>query len=222
MIRSEMMTVEASAGDTLPALVDRAARALAGARTSAEILEAREMAGLAYDAAKRAARLAKAKGAHDALVAAAHRAQADALLIESNAKRRLADEYDAAQERGEVARHGGSSKLSVGELPTTHDLGITHSQIQRARRLRDAEEIEPGITERALNEALQRGDEPTRGVINRAVVSVVMTPSEALTAKAQREEREEADQQNFRAFRKLWKAMSRECRAMVRDYIAKD
>ncbi|MEY9532152.1 hypothetical protein [Sinorhizobium fredii] len=36
-------------------------------------------------------------------IAAAHRAQADALEIESTAKRRLADAYDAAQERGEVA-----------------------------------------------------------------------------------------------------------------------
>ncbi len=38
-----------------------------------------------------AARLAKAKDAHDTLIAAALRAQADALAIESEAKRRLAD-----------------------------------------------------------------------------------------------------------------------------------
>jgi hypothetical protein len=37
------------------------------------------------------------------MAAAVHRAQADALEIEAKAKRRLADEYDAAQERGEVA-----------------------------------------------------------------------------------------------------------------------
>lgn len=35
------------------------------------------------------------------VLAAAHRAQADVLEIESIAKRRLADEYDAAQDRGE-------------------------------------------------------------------------------------------------------------------------
>jgi hypothetical protein len=39
-------------------------------------------------------------------VKGAKRAQADALLIESEAKRRLADEYDAAQERGEIAKQG--------------------------------------------------------------------------------------------------------------------
>jgi hypothetical protein len=41
---------------------------------------------------------------HDSLIAAAHRAQADALDIAAPAKRRVADEYDGAQKRGEVAR----------------------------------------------------------------------------------------------------------------------
>jgi hypothetical protein len=41
----------------LPGLVERAASMLSGARTAAEVLEAREAAGLAYDMAKRAARL---------------------------------------------------------------------------------------------------------------------------------------------------------------------
>ena len=44
----------------LAALGPRAASALANAKTSAEVLEARDLAGLAYDAAKRAARLARA------------------------------------------------------------------------------------------------------------------------------------------------------------------
>jgi hypothetical protein len=69
----------------LPALIDRAATMLSGARTAAEVLEAREAAGLAYDVAKRAARLSRAKAAHDDLIAAAHRAQADALEIEAAA-----------------------------------------------------------------------------------------------------------------------------------------
>lgn len=61
---------------------------------------------VAYTAAKLQARLAKAKKAHDELICAAYRAQGDALNIEARAKRRLADEYDAAQARGEVARLG--------------------------------------------------------------------------------------------------------------------
>src|ERR1700688_376742 len=67
---------------SLPALVDRAAKALENARTSAEVLEARGMASVAYDAAKSAARVASAKKAHDKLLSAIHRVQANALAIE--------------------------------------------------------------------------------------------------------------------------------------------
>ena len=63
---------------SLPELIDRAARALASARTSAEVLDARDAASLAYDIAKATARLAKAKEAHDEVVTAAYRAAADA------------------------------------------------------------------------------------------------------------------------------------------------
>ena len=38
----------------LPGLIERAATMLSGAKTAAEVLEAREAAGLAYDIAKRA------------------------------------------------------------------------------------------------------------------------------------------------------------------------
>src|SRR4051812_46029902 len=101
----ELVSVSESAL-ALPALIDRAAKALANARGAAEVLEARDMASFAYDAAKKAARLGKAKQAHDDLISAAYRAQADALEIEAGAKRRLADEYDAAQERNEIAKAG--------------------------------------------------------------------------------------------------------------------
>ena len=93
----------------------------------------------AYAAAKMAARMGKAKSAHDTVVAAAHRAQADALEIEAGAKRRLADEYDAAQERGEVM-----GKLrSHAELtkPTAADIGLSRKDIHEARAIRDAEQV---------------------------------------------------------------------------------
>jgi hypothetical protein len=96
--------------------------------------------------AKKAARLAKAKGAHDTLIAAAHRAQADALEIEAGAKRRLADEYDAAQERGDVARNGGDkSRIPNENSAKVTDIGLTHKDIHEARIIRDAEAAEPGI-----------------------------------------------------------------------------
>ena len=151
----------------LPSLIDRAAKMLAGAKTAAEVLEAREVAGLAYDVAKRAARLQRAKSAHDDLVSAAHRAQAHALEIEAAAKRRLADEYDAAQARGEVAGHG-RSKVEPANVTTASDLGLRRDQIYDARRLRDAEAAEPGIVRRTLDAKLARGEEPTRSAVRRA------------------------------------------------------
>ena len=38
-----------------------------------------------------------------------------ALTMEARTKRRLADEYDSAQECGEIARHGGGRKFKVGD-----------------------------------------------------------------------------------------------------------
>jgi hypothetical protein len=160
---------------SLPLLIDRAASALSSARSSAEVLEARDAASFAYDMAKRAGRLASAKGAHDRLVAAAHRAQADALLIESGAKRRLADEYDDAQERGEVASStDGSLGRSNGERPATSaDIGLTRKQVYEARQIRDAEGRDPGVIKRTLDDAVSSGVEPTKSIARRAVLQVV-------------------------------------------------
>ena len=161
----------------LPSLIDRASMMLAGAKNAAEVLEARETAGLAYDMAKRTARLHAAKAAHDDLVVAAHRAQADALEIEAAAKRRLADEYDAAQQRGEIQRHGGDrvSKVSVENLaPTASELGFTKKEVHDARLIRDAEAVDPGIVRRALDDKLEHGEEPTRAALRRMVTDAAM------------------------------------------------
>jgi len=147
---------------------------LASAKTAAEVLEAREAAGVAYDVAKRAARLKSAKAAHDDLVAAAHRAQADALEIEAAAKRRLADEYDAAQARGEVASNGQRGAAKAVDDPNgfspakASDLGLRRDQIHDARLIRDAEASDPGIVRRTLDAKLDRGEEPTRSAVRRA------------------------------------------------------
>lgn len=160
---------------TLPSLIDRAVAALSNARTSAEVLEARDLAALAYDAAKRAARLGKAKQAHDDLVAAAYRAQADALEIEAGAKRRLADEYDAAQERGEIPRHGGDrgNQHTGGKFEDSKLASIPPQELHEARIIRDAEIAEPGVVRRTVDDALASGEEPTRAKVRRTVLRVV-------------------------------------------------
>jgi hypothetical protein len=163
---------------TLAVLIDRAVKALAEAKTAAEVLEARDMASVAYDMAKNAARLGKAKQAHDELIAAAHRAQADALIIESLAKERLADEYDAAQERGDVARLGTNQKqLGLPEQKTrpatVEDIGLTHKQVHEARLIRDAETADPGIVRRTVDNAVVAGEEPTKAKVRSAITAVV-------------------------------------------------
>lgn len=154
--------------ETLPTLIDRATAALDSARSSAEVLEARDMARVAYDAAKSAARMARAKQAHDSLIADVHRAQANALAIRARAEMRLAEEYDAAKDRGEVAAAGHNQHTEV--LPTGKDLGLSYKDIHEARQLRDAEREEPGLIRRALDAMIDRGEEPTRAALKREVI----------------------------------------------------
>lgn len=158
---------------SIPSLIDRAAQMLSNARTSGEVLEARDYARVAYDATKSAGRMARTKKAHDEVIAAVYKAQADALLIESRAKARLADEYDAAQERGEVATDG-KPKTVVGpngyEPPATAaDLGLRRDEIFEARQIRDAELADPGIVERTLSERTEAGLEPTKAALREAI-----------------------------------------------------
>lgn len=168
---------EAAHVPALTTLVDRAVVALSSARTSAEVLEARDLAGVAYDVAKATARFASAKGAYDSLLAAAHRAQADALEIEVGAKRRIADEYDAAQERGEVKSVGNPNYSQAEKLPSASEIGLTPKEIHEARTIRDAEEADPGIVRRVVEEAIASNQEPTRAKVMRAVKATRCKPA---------------------------------------------
>lgn len=161
----------AASAASLPALLDRAASALVDAKSSAEVLEARDLARVAYDAAKSAGRLARAKEAHDTVLAQVYRAQADALIIEARAKMRLAEEYDAAQDRGEVRRPNNEKTNSSVEAVSAADIGLTHKEIHEARQIRDAEVADPGVTERVVEEIVARGEEPTKAKVHREVIA---------------------------------------------------
>lgn len=170
--QSSVLAAPVKTTDSLPALIDRAAKALADAKDSAEVLEARDMARVAYDAAKSAGRLAKAKQAHDTVLSQVYRAQADALMIEARAKMRLAEEYDAAQERGEVATKGKPINVPDGNIKATAaEIGISRKEIHEARQVRDAEKAEPGIAQRAVDAMVARGEEPTKAKLNREIFS---------------------------------------------------
>lgn len=161
---------------SLPNLVSRAAEVLASATSSAEVLEAKDLASAAYDAAKSAGRMRAVKDAHDDLLIKVYRAQADALIIESQAKSRLADEYDAAQERGEVvSSHNGAQKRVVegNAILTSSDLGLRRDQIHEARQVRDAVKAKPDILEKTTDELIEQGLEPTKARIREAVLDAI-------------------------------------------------
>jgi hypothetical protein len=84
-------------------------------------------------------------------------------------------EADAAQQRGEVAGHGGqarfcdaASKVGSSDLgePTTSDLGIDRRDIHEARQLRDAEQAATGTVESAVNAMLEAGEAPTAAAVD--------------------------------------------------------
>jgi hypothetical protein len=62
--------------------------------------------------------------------------------LKRGAKRRLADEYDATQERG---GHGNKSDIPQKNITpaTAADIGLTSKDIQEARIVRDAEKAAP-------------------------------------------------------------------------------
>lgn len=159
----------AGPAETLPRLIDRACAALDSARTSAEVLEARDMARVAYDAARSAARMAKAKQAHDTVLAEVHRAQGHALAIRARAEIRLAEEYDAAKP-DDGAFYGNQWSVGGDNAPlTAASTGLRRDEIHEARRMRDAEAADPGLIERTIGDLVERGEEPTRAALKREI-----------------------------------------------------
>jgi hypothetical protein len=176
------MTQQLQTGrERLPRLIAKAAAALASATTAAEILDAQDAATFAYDAAKAITRLAKVKNAHDEVVTSVRKAQADALDIECRTKCRLAEEYDAAQARGEVATRADGSAIrdhvsNENKVATVTDIGLTRKQVHEARKIRDAEKANPGVVRSILDRQLQAGEEPTRAQVKRAVNKILHPP----------------------------------------------
>lgn len=162
---------------SLPAMVARASQALALAVGPAEILEAGARAGFAYDAAKAAGRAASvvglAKDAYDDLITIIYRAQADALEIEAQAKRKFADEYEAAQGRGEFVGRANKGGKKLDDSPDAvlrlRDIGVGEHYANQARFIQRAEQQEPGIVKEVIDEIVERGIEPTKAALTREI-----------------------------------------------------
>jgi N6-adenosine-specific RNA methylase IME4 len=186
VLSSTKAVVTSTITGKLPGMIKDAAAKLARASNAAEVLEAMSDASAAYEVAKVSGKIAKAKEAHDEVVAAALRAQADALKIEAEAKSRLADEYDAAQQRGEVAKAGKPINVPDGNnKATAAEIGIDRKQIHDAREIRDAIRANPEIVKEALGDIIDRGDEPTRAALKKAIAPTV----KAIRAEAQQEKK---------------------------------
>lgn len=118
--------------------------------------------GVSEPDARRAVKVAKLS---DEAKAAAREVGLDdnrTALLEAAANRRLADEYDAARERGEVVgpSGGGDSTVPVRNAATAAEVGFTRKQIHEAREIRDAEVAQPGIVGSGFACALRRNTPP--------------------------------------------------------------
>ena len=130
---------------------------------------ARLLADKAYHDAKHASAAAKRFGAASTLILRAHQLQGQALKIESQAKIRLADEYDLAQERGEASTGGRPKTVPDGNGFTAEEAGLSRKEIHFCRQLRDAERDNPGIIEQAIDARLKAKLEPTKASVARGI-----------------------------------------------------
>lgn len=146
------------------------------ASRTAGVLDARERAREIAHAGRRAERLAKARRAHEDVILAIRRARADGLEIEALAERRLVDEYEAAQARGEVAKGSVRTDIVPHENDvrpaTAAEIGLNRKDIHEGRKTRSALEADPHAVRRALDDMLEAGDEPTRAALKRALAPV--------------------------------------------------
>ncbi|MGE8103562.1 hypothetical protein ACQKP1_07695 [Allorhizobium sp. NPDC080224] len=76
------------------------------------------------------------------------------------ADRRLADEYDKAQEMGEVRRPNNEKTNSCVEAVSASDIGITYKEIHEARKIRDAERELPASLKAARFTPRQNKSQP--------------------------------------------------------------
>lgn len=172
------MNALTQAGSTT-ALIVAARDRLATATTAAEVLDARDLADVAYSAAKAAANFAKVKGAAEDVIKAAWRLQADAVEIAAEARLRLEGEYSEAQENGVVAgRAGGGERSGREHSPpplTAADLGLSRKDIHEARQLREALEINPLLIQQ-MRDKIEEGEEPTKAALRESINYVLQHP----------------------------------------------
>lgn len=154
---------------SLPSMVlyDRMVVAIAEAKSVDEVKGIRDTA----EAMRAAARVAKNKNA-----------EADLAEIRFRGERRLgelmAEQRDAGMMKpGNPEGWNATNGLQENPLErpiTLAEVGIDKSLADRARKyaaIRDAEAADPGITRRALDGLIERGEEPTKAAVRREIAA---------------------------------------------------
>jgi hypothetical protein len=136
--------------EPLPAIIDRARAKLTEARTSAEVLEAKQIADLALHVAK--------------LRNAAIDVHADCVLLITAAERRIGDEIIAGKERGEIASEGRPTKPSTASRVS--DLGLTYDQ---SAKYQDLARTPEEVINSAVQAEVDAGRAPTKATADKAV-----------------------------------------------------
>jgi hypothetical protein len=95
---------------------------------------------------------------------------------------------DAAQERGEIAGHGGKrgnqfAKVDNSHLGTLRDAGLTKEEIKEARQIRDAETRDPGVVRRTVDAAVRVGKVSAKNLARRSACGVAVSFSHQLNAR---------------------------------------
>jgi hypothetical protein len=158
--------------EKLPAIIHSIDNRIAKASTINEIKAIKIEIAKYLDDEKRTERLVKAKKASEEAKQELYFIRAELIKRKMMADIRIADEYDAAQCRGEVAGHGGARNFKVAacdlEKITLTDVNLTKQEIYDARQARNAEKIKPGITNEILVQQIKKDRSPTEAELRRA------------------------------------------------------
>lgn len=167
-----------------PALVatqiGKAKALLETAKTIGDVREAQLVVKVAHDMAKQ---VAKSPLASSEIKAEARQQMGEALKTERRAERRMADEVDMAQERGELPAKG-QHKAHVQNVDM-NDVGITKQEVSRARKARDFDSVCPNVYDAAVDKAVEDG-KVTKAEIERNVSALTSDEQKAVVAEMMR------------------------------------
>jgi hypothetical protein len=171
------MSTELERLPSLGSLIQHARKALDGAKSYTQVLEARAEADTVYTAARLTARLSKVKDAHNAVQEKCRVLMGDAIQLEVLCQIKLADEIDLAQANGQLRTQGDNSRDNEkARNPTGKaglpDIGLTGDAVHRARIVRDASLARPGFVRELIEEKLRNAQAPTRRQVQQAAKEI--------------------------------------------------